>query len=491
MSDENKSTRNHVTARAANGREDTASDTEASNDVSENVTRSEDDSDASKKDQQSSAKTDVGQSTESKAPPQEKAAKETAAKPEITGTPSAIQRFGVPFVILLLAGGILFFITHNWNAWTGAQKIQTTDDAFLRADITPLSTRISGTVLKVAVEDYQSVKAGDLLVLIKDDDYRAQVEQAEAIVQAAQVALENNRAQKGLQDTRIAQARTSIEAARADIAETEANIQSAKADLANSLANTDATRADVERTQLERKRQESLLAAAATTKQRLEQVVADEERFRALLASREAEREKVRALMALRQADLDKAKSALVSKEQELVAQQKQRGLLDVQEDQLKADVAAKEASLKVVRTNLEYTRIVAPTDGIVGERKVREGQLVSPGMQVLSLVQGTIWIQANYKETQLTNVRKGDTAEATVDAFPGVVLRGRVEEIAPASGSQFALLPPDNASGNFTKVAQRVPVKIILDVNSALAERLRPGMSVIAEIKTTGGNKD
>src|SRR6266404_157893 len=474
MSEESTSTRNHVNARAANGqREDTAADTEASNDVSEKATRSQDDSDASKKHQESSAKTDVGQSTESTAP-KEKVAKEKAAKPEITQEPSAIQRFVVPLVILFLAGGILFFITHNWNAWIGAQKIQKTDDAFLRSDITPLSTRISGTVLKVAVEDYQSVKAGDLLVLIKDDDYRAQVEQAEAIVQAAQVGLENNRAQKGLQDTRIAQARTSIEAARADIAQTEANIQSAKADLANSLANTDATRADVERTQLERKRQESLLAAAAATKQRLEQVVADEERFRGLLGSREAERDKVRALMALRQADLDKAKSALVSKEQELVAQQKQRGLLDVQEGQLKADLAAKEASLKVFRTNLEYTRIVAPTDGIVGERKVREGQLVSPGMQVLSLVQGNTWIQANYKETQLTNVRKGDAAEATVDAFPGVVLRGRVEEIAPASGSQFALLPPDNASGNFTKVAQRVPVKIVLDVNSALAERLR-----------------
>jgi membrane fusion protein (multidrug efflux system) len=113
----------------------------------------------------------------------------------------------------------------------------------------------------------------------------------------------------------------------------------------------------------------------------------------------------------------------------------------------------------------------------------------VSPGTQVLSLVQGNTWIQANYKETQLTNVRKGDAAEATIDAFPGVVLRGRVEEIAPASGSQFALLPPDNASGNFTKIAQRVPVKILLDANSALVQRLRPGMSVIAEITTTGGN--
>jgi membrane fusion protein (multidrug efflux system) len=143
-----------------------------------------------------------------------------------------------------------------------------------------------------------------------------------------------------------------------------------------------------------------------------------------------------------------------------------------------------------VVQTNLEYTRIVAPADGVVGERKVRVGQLVSPGTQVLSLIGGTLWIQANYKETQLTNVRKGDPAEATVDAFPGVVLRGHVEEISPASGSQFALLPPDNATGNYTKIAQRIPVKIALDPDPAIAGRLRPGMSVIAEIKTSGNGK-
>lgn len=402
---------------------------------------------------------------------------------------SFLRRSWVPILVLLIAGSLLFAITHNWNAWTGAQRVQKTDDAFLRSDITPLGTRISGTVLKVAVEDYQAVKAGDVLVLIKDDDYRAQVEQAQAVVQAAQVALENNRKLKELQQTRIGQAQSNIQVAKADIAQTESNIAAARADLENSEANTDATRADVERTQLERKRQEALLAVGSATRQRLEQVVADEERFKALLASRQAERNKVQAVLAIRQADSSKAKAALAIKEQELEAQTKQRDLLDTQENQLKADLSAKEAALKVASTNLEYTKIVAPADGIVGERKVREGQLVSPGMQVLSLVQGNIWIQANYKETQLTNVRKGDAAEATVDAFPGVVLRGRVEEIAPASGSQFALLPPDNASGNFTKITQRVPVKIVLDPDPAMFARLRPGLSVIAEIKTSNHN--
>src|SRR5258707_3157136 len=126
----------------------------------------------------------------------------------------------------------------------------------------------------------------------------------------------------------------------------------------------------------------------------------------------------------------------------------------------------------------MEYTAILGPEDGVVGERKVRAGQMVSPGTQAISIIEKTLWIQANYKETQLTNVRKGDTAEATVDALPGVVLRGHVEEVAPASGSQFALLPPDNATGNYTKIAQRIPVKIALDTDPGLAGQLRPRIS-------------
>src|SRR5262249_28074135 len=173
------------------------------------------------------------------------------------------------------------------------------------------------------------------------------------------------------------------------------------------------------------------------------------------------------------------------SKSAELDAQKKQSAVLDAQESQLKADLDAKQAALQVAQTNLEYTRIVAPTDGIVGERKVRVGQLVSPGTQVISLVDNTIWVQANYKETQLRNVVPGDEAEVTLDAFPGIVLRGHVEEVSPVSGSQFARLPPDNATGNFTKIVQRIPVKIVLEVDPVVAERLRPGMSVIAAIKT------
>src|SRR4029077_4468918 len=127
-------------------------------------------------------------------------------------------------------------------------------------------------------------------------------------------------------------------------------------------------------------------------------------------------------------------------------------------------DLGAKKASLAVAQINLGYTRIVAPERGIVSERKVRPGQLVSPGTQVISLVQSDVWVQANYKETQVRHIHPGDRAEIRVDAFPGMMLKGKVDSVSPASGSQFALLPPDNATGNFTKIAQRIPVKLVLD---------------------------
>jgi membrane fusion protein (multidrug efflux system) len=416
-------------------------------------------------------------------------------------------------LVLLLAAGILFGIAGGWNRFVGGGSTQRTDDAYLRADITPLSTRVSGSVAQVAVADYQRVKAGDLLVQLKDDDFKAQVAQADAGVAGAQAALENNAKQKELQGSRIMQAQAGVQAAGAEIAQSGAAIEAAQADVANAQAGVDAAQAkipdsqavveaaqaDAERTILERRRQEALLELGSATKQKVEQVVADQERYaaildsrkaelaqtRAMLESRRAELSKARAQVSLRQAERQQARAQVASKSAELDAQIKQRAVLDTQEQQLQADLNGKQGALKVAQTNLDYTRIVAPTDGMVGERKVRVGQLVSPGTQVIALVENTIWVQANYEETQLTHVVKGDSAKVTVDTFPGVVLRGHVEEIAPASGSQFALLPPDNATGNYTKIVQRIPVKIVLDPNPDLANRLRPGMSVIAEIST------
>jgi membrane fusion protein (multidrug efflux system) len=160
--------------------------------------------------------------------------------------------------------------------------------------------------------------------------------------------------------------------------------------------------------------------------------------------------------------------------------------VLDTQELQLRADLKSRQAVLALARITLGYTRIVSPVDGMVGERGVRTGQYVRPGMQVISVVPlDTVWVVANFKETQLTRVAIGQPASITVDTFPGVVVTGHVDSISPASGSQFSLLPPDNATGNFTKVVQRIPVKIVLDRGHPLFGRLLPGMSVIATIHT------
>jgi membrane fusion protein, multidrug efflux system len=401
-----------------------------------------------------------------------------------------LKQWLAPAVILAMAGGIVFLIAGNWNTWASEREAQETDDAYLRADLTPLSTKVAGLVAKVAVSDYQTVKSGDLLVQLRDDDFRAQVQQAEAGVAAGEDALINNRRQKELQDTRIVQADEGIGAAEADIAAAEAGIEAAKSAIANTHSGIDAAKADVDRTLSERRRQEALIATESATRQKLEQVVADEQRFRAQLASREADLASATAQLASRQADLARARARLGSTKAELEAQKRQRAVLDSQELLLHADLNSKRAALELSRTNLDYTRITAPEGGIVSERKVRPGQLVSPGTQVISLVQSEIWVQANYKETQVRHLRAGDPAEIRVDAFPGVILRGKVDQVAPASGSQFALLPPDNATGNFTKIVQRVPVKIVLDAGQETAKRLRPGLSVIATIRTNGAGQ-
>jgi len=402
-----------------------------------------------------------------------------------TGWAQRLKQWLVPAIILLMAAGIVVLIAGNWNTWASERASQETDDAYLRADLTPLSTKVAGLVARVAVSDYQPVKAGDLLVQLREDDFSAQVQQAEAAVLSGEDALINNQRQKQLQDAHIMQADDGIRAADADIAAAEAGIEAAKSAVASAHSGIEGAKADAERTALERRRQEALIATESATRQKLEQTVADEERLRAQVASRQDELASATAQLASRQADLARARAQLASKKAELEAQKRERAVLDSQQLLLQADLNSKQASLALARIYLGYTRVTAPENGIVSERKVRAGQLVSPGTQVISLVQSDVWVQANYKETQVRHIHAGDPAEIRVDAFPGVIFRGKVDQVSPASGSQFALLPPDNATGNFTKIVQRLPVKIVLDPGQAAATRLRPGLSVIATVKT------
>jgi membrane fusion protein (multidrug efflux system) len=381
---------------------------------------------------------------------------ETDVAPTTHGHGAGWKKYVTPLLVVALALAILITITRNWNAWEGGKVEQVTDDAYVRGDLTPLSTKVAGIVRTVHVADFQRVHKGELIVELQDDDYRAQFDQASAAVEAARAAIENNRRQRELQDSRIAKALAGIDQAKAQIAAAEAGKQAVEAQLVRAGS--------------ERKRQEDLYQTHSATQQTLEAAVANDDQLSAQLASRDA--------------DLNEAQTMLRSSELSAEAERRSKSVLESQDMQLQADLLAKQAALAAATVNLGYTKIFAPGEGTVGERQVRPGQLVSPGTQVISFVDVTKWVLANYRETQLTNVKVGDSAELRIDQYPGQVIRGKVLEIAPASGSQFSLLPPDNATGNFTKVVQRIPVKIALD-DSAFAAKLRPGLSVIATVRT------
>ena len=358
-----------------------------------------------------------------------------------TSNPSSNSwgRFAIPLFAVLVAFGFIALATLRWDAWVGNAAIQTTNDAYVRAELTRLSSRVAGEVLTVAANDFQRVKAGDLLVQIDPADYEAQVAQAEASVAAAQAALDNLSNQVELQYATIAQA--------------EAQLVSATAH-------------EVEAHQ-EQERQQSLSQTESGTRQKFEQAT---------------------AAYAKAQADV-RASRAVIA------AQRHQMEVLAGTKKQRAADVLGAQAALAAARLKLGYTKIIAPFDGVVGERQVQQGDYVNIGSNLINIVPlPNVYVMANYKETQLTRVRPGQSVDITVDTFPNEKLHGRVERVSPASGSQFALLPPDNATGNFTKVVQRVPVRIALDKNQALLARLLPGMSVVTNIHadaagTDGGN--
>lgn len=358
----------------------------------------------------------------------------------------------IPLIVLIAAASLLFGIAGHLTSWQGSRPDQETDDAYLKADMTPLSTRVSGTVRRVNVGDYQNVRAGQTLIELDDDDYRATVKQSQAALAGSEAALEDNQAAKKIQDAQI-------EAANAGVVQAQAAINAAKASIASVSSELDKALAELHR-------QQALFDAKAATHQQLEVATAQEGQLNGL---REA-----------RKADLARAEGALATSQSQLEAAKRQREALNTKDDVYKADIAAKEAAIVVAQVNQAYTRIAAPTDGTVGERHVLAGQLVAPGTQMIDLVQNDVWVQANFKETQLTNMRIGDSADVRIDTFPNRVFQGKVDQLSPASGSQFALLPPDNATGNFTKVVQRVPVKIVLFPGQPYLERLRPGFSAV-----------
>ncbi len=333
-------------------------------------------------------------------------------------------------LIFILALGMLVLITTRWNRWETNARMQSTDDAYLQADLTPIAAKVAGYVRTMPVQDFERVHSGQLLAEIVDDDYRATVDQLTAGVAAAAAQVEALKAQRELQG---------------------ANVQAAKASVA-------ATSATVEQNARDVTRQQRLLQTGSSSTEAGEKL----ETTRAQLAA---------------QLDQSRAQASAAGR---------QIAVLAAQQAQAEAALAAQQANLQIAKINLGYTHIVAPVDGVIGQRQVKPGQFVGVGGQITTLTPlPNVWVIANYKETQLTHMAIGEKAEVTVDTFPGRKLAGHVIAFAPGAGSQFSLLPPDNATGNFTKVVQRVAVKIAIDDADGLADRLRPGMSVVATVET------
>jgi membrane fusion protein (multidrug efflux system) len=314
--------------------------------------------------------------------------------------------------------------------WSLGRFLVSTDDAYVQADSTIVASRVSGYVAAVLIEDHQQVSAGEVLARIDDRDFRASLDQAHADVRASQAAVDDLQAQLTEQNTLIARARAGVSASQAAV------------DLAN----------------LNRVRYQKMAGIGFGSKQQSQEADAQ---------ARE------------RAADLDRDRAALA-------ASQSQVQVLHAKLAQALALHDRSQAIERRAALELDYTTIIAPIDGVVAARTVRLGQYVQAGTQLTALVPlREVYIMANFKETQLKNVRAGEPVRVRADTFPGTYMRACVDSLAPASGLEFSLLPPDNATGNFTKIVQRVPVKIRLDSSQPLIGRLRPGMSVEASIDT------
>jgi membrane fusion protein (multidrug efflux system) len=333
---------------------------------------------------------------------------------------------------LLIAVGTLITVvalgTFGRQWWTVGRFIESTDDAYVGGDITVIAPKVGGFISRVAVGDNQTVHAGDLLVKLDDRDYLAARDRAIAAVAAQQAALVNLAATRHLQEAVIAQTQAGIAAADAEI----------------------------ERTREDQSRYRHLQQLSAVS----------------LQESQKAD------------ADYKDAVAGGIKARAALVASQRQLDVIDSQTQQGRAALAQAQADREVAELNLSYTEVRAPMDGTVGNRSARPGAYATIGAQLMSLVPARgLWVDANFKESQLARMRAGQPVTVEADVLPGRVFHGQLVSLAPATGAVFSVLPAENATGNFTKIVQRVPVRIQLNGDAAVLGQLRPGLSVVAKV--------
>ncbi len=336
-----------------------------------------------------------------------------------------LRRFALYGLALLIGLGGAWY-GHQW--WTVGRFIESTDDAYVGGDVTVIAPKVAGLIADVPVTDNQVVHAGDLLVKLDDRDYRAALAKADAAVAGEEATLANLDATRRLQESMIAQAEAEVSAADAEVARSRFDV--------------------VRYSQLASNQYASL--------QRFQQADADNKKATAAV---------------------DKALAALAAARRRL-------DVIDTQKQQAGAALDQAVAERDLARLNLGYTELRAPIDGVVGNRSARPGAYAMVGAQLISLVPANgLWVDANFKESQLAHIRPGLPASVEADVLPGQVFRGHVASLAPATGAQFSVLPPENATGNFTKIVQRVPVRIRLDDGASTLGDLRPGLSVTAAV--------
>ena len=330
----------------------------------------------------------------------------------------------LPVVVLALG------TSGGWYWWNVLRFLQSTDDAYVQTDISLISPKVEGYIKEVKVADNQEVAEGAVLFVIDDRDFKAKVAQAEAAVAIGEATIATYENRLKLQQAMIEQATASVRSAEADLARSTAGLQA------------------LQRLAVDRFRQPPAFRAGGSR--------------------------------------CPQRRGCVAKSRAGLAAEQNQLAVLRSQQREEEAKLQQARATLQLAHNDLDNTVIRAPVSGVAGNRAGQVGQYVKPGTQLLSLVPlSRVYVTANFKETQLTHIRPGQLAEVSVDAYPDLTLDGRIESFAPASGAQFSLLPPDNATGNFTKIVQRVPVRIALPAKGPLAGLLRPGLSVTVTIDT------
>ena len=331
---------------------------------------------------------------------------------------------------LALGAVLLALIGYGAHWWTAGRFIEETDDAYVGGDVTVIGSKVPGYIAAIKVTDNQAVKQGELLIKIDDRDYRAAVAKAEAAVEAQQAALANLDAVANLQKSVIAQA----------------------------VAGRSAAQAEATRSQLDDQRYQALAGRSAVSIESAQRAQADARTARA---------------------GTDRASAAVDAAERQI-------DVISTQKKQVEAALAQAMAEAETARLNLSYTELRAPVDGTIGNRRARVGTYAAAGSQMLVVVPAHgLWVDANFKEDQLARMKVGQAVDVRADVLPGRAFRGHVQSLAPATGAQFSILPPENATGNFTKVVQRVPIRVLLDGADGDLGVLRPGLSVTATIDT------